>query len=77
LAVVDLAYPVALARKEEHALGDRGLAGVNVGHEPYVSGPANVEILGHASVFLSLLERIRVNYTPAQANATADIAAAR
>ena len=36
LPVVHLAYFVRLARVVEDALGESGLAGVNVGHYPYV-----------------------------------------
>src|SRR6185312_388287 len=52
-ALVDLADLVRLARVEQDALGRRGLAGVDVGHDPDVADKLKLIHLRDACVLLS------------------------
>jgi hypothetical protein len=52
-ALVDLADLVGLARVEQDALGRRGLAGVDVGHDPDVPDQAELVHLRNPGVLLS------------------------
>ena len=54
-ALVDLAHLVGAAGVIEDALGRRGLAGVDVGHDPDVAGLLERELARHEEVFRSVV----------------------